>query len=467
MHKKLMNISNVRTMICLMSIAILILSLIPLFMMAKYNYQFGDDTLFSDSIIQAREADPSLKTTLRAAVSVVFETRERWQGTYSAIFLMALQPGVFGAEAYGVTPYIMIGSLILSTGLLLYTLLIRILKTDRKTWLIITAWLSLLSIQLSVSAREAFFWYNGAVYYTFYYSLVITLLALVLNLFLVRRVWQKIVLAVIGVLLAFFIAGGNYATVMICGELLVLALVYAAATRKRASLYAIAAMLLVFGVGLWISVSAPGNALRQSDVISSGYAPLGPFKAIAMSLAFGAYFGLEWLDISCFALAVATVFAVRPAIQKMRFNFSYPLLVILLSFGIFASQFTPSAYAASSPGPYRLRNVAYFTFLLLVLFDSVYVAGWFIKKRSTVKQPSLSRLSEMIPVGRYCILISVLFLLLVGAGFVQRGVVSLPSAVAVIELRNGTAQTHAQKRLSEIYDTEFNQTDFVDSQLLS
>jgi hypothetical protein len=249
---------------------------------------------------------------------------------------------------------------------------------------------------------------------------------------------------------------------------LVLALVYAVVSRRRCVSVALISMLVVYGVGMWISVSASGNALRQASVIASDYSPSGPIKAILLSLAYGFYFGLEWFDISCASLALATALAVGPFLKKTQFKFRFPLVVLIVSFGVFASQFTPSAYAASSPGPYRLRNVAYFMFLLLILFNTVYLTGWFMKT-----QPSMSSLrinhgfSRPVIMKRCCAIVASVLMLSFGAGLVQHGVEDLPTAIAIIELKNGTAEAHARRRLDAINGVEPSITEYKESRLLS
>lgn len=461
---------DLRTFLCCFSIAVLALSLIPLFMISKFNYEYGDDTIFSASVVQVRKTDPSFKATVAEAVNVAIETRNRWQGTFAAAFFDALQPGVFGRQVYSITAYIMIGALLFSTGFLSYTLLSRVLRAEKRTWLIVSSLVVFLSVQLAVSAREAFFWYSGAMLYTLFHSLFLLLVSLILNMFLSRRVGWKIALAILSIILAFIVSGGNYATIMVCGELLLFALVYAAIKKSRFELFAIIVILAVFGVGMWFSIAAPGNVLRQSAVIDSAYMPSGPVQAIALSLAYSAYFGLEWFDIACFSVALMTAFLVAPALKKTKFAFRYPLILAIVSFGMFASLFTPSAFAASSPGPYRLRNIAYFTFLLFVELNTVYLTGWMIKKRAAVAENEPLKESLLLGAGFKRVYVAaavILCALFIGAGLVQRGVENLPSVISVIELRDGTAVTHARERLSRINGTDFDDSDFTESRILS
>jgi hypothetical protein len=50
---------------------------------------------------------------------------------------------------------------------------------------------------------------------------------------------------------------------------------------------------------------------------------------------------------------------------------------------------------------------------------------------------------------------------------VQHGVEDLPTAIAIIELKNGTAEAHARRRLDAINGVEPSITEYKESRLLS
>ena len=207
-------------------------------------------------------------------------------------------------------------------------------------------------------------------------------------------------------------------------------------------------MLLVFGVGMLISVSAPGNAVRQADVIASGYTPSGPLKAVALSLALGGAMAVGWFDLSGVVVILLTVLFVGPYLRKTGWRFRYPLLVVAFLFCVFASQFTPSVYAATSPGPYRLRNVAYFVYLLLLAISTAYVTGWAQQKlapEAPKQAPAAIRLLVTYPV-----LAVLCFGALLGASLCKRDVFETPTVLAVMELQDGTAREHAAAREKQL-----------------
>lgn len=441
--------SSLITLLCIVSVAVLLLSLVPMLLVARYDLPLGDDVIYGASVSEALAKDASLPAAFSAAANVVSEKFTSWQGTFSAIFLMALQPGVFGLSYYQITPYLMLGALIASTLFFTYTLLCSILGLSKRVWLILGAAIAFFSIQLCVSPREAFFWYNGAVYYTLFHSLLLVLVTLAIRLFRAKRTWVRIVLAVLGILLAAILSGGNYATAMVCLELLVCAIAYSVYQKDARLAVAFTVMLLVFGAGMYLSVSAPGNAVRQADVIASGYTPSGPLKAVALSLALGGAMAVGWFDLACVVVIALTVLLVGPALRRTEWRFRCPLLVVAFLFCIFASQFAPSVYAATSPGPYRLRNIAYFVYLLFIALSAAYVTGWAQNRFQRNEQQTFSGMRWLVT---YPVLAVLCLALLFGASLCKRDVFETPSVLAVIELADGTAQEHAAARVRQLTD---------------
>ena len=81
-------------------LAILLLSLIPLIWLGRYNYPTGDDYYYGAETHLVWQQTGSIIQTLDAACAGVADSYQIWQGTYSALFLMYLAPNVFSNTAY-------------------------------------------------------------------------------------------------------------------------------------------------------------------------------------------------------------------------------------------------------------------------------------------------------------------------------------------------------------------------------
>ena len=73
---------------------LLAISLLPLAVISFYNHPCSDDYSYGLYVAQAVRAGGSLGDILAAAVRETAETYFDWQGTFSAVFLMALQPAI-------------------------------------------------------------------------------------------------------------------------------------------------------------------------------------------------------------------------------------------------------------------------------------------------------------------------------------------------------------------------------------
>ena len=69
-------------------LAILLLSLIPLIWLGRYNYPTGDDYYYGAETHLVWQQTGSIIQTLDAACAGVADSYQIWQGTYSALFLM-------------------------------------------------------------------------------------------------------------------------------------------------------------------------------------------------------------------------------------------------------------------------------------------------------------------------------------------------------------------------------------------
>ena len=141
----------------------------PLFTIAKYDYP--------SAAMQAGEG-------IAGVFHAIYQTLAQnvWEARFSILILSALQPAAFGEHFYRITPYLMIGSVILSQFLLLRECIAGQAKENR--WLILPIGIPMAILQVLYCPypEESFYWYNGSVNYTFVYSLSLVLLTLYLEI---------------------------------------------------------------------------------------------------------------------------------------------------------------------------------------------------------------------------------------------------------------------------------------------
>ena len=80
----------------------LFISLIPIVVLAFYNYPCADDFSASDTAHWAWQETGSLWEVIKAAWENVVYNYENWSGVYTSVFWTSMQPGLFGEEFYGI-----------------------------------------------------------------------------------------------------------------------------------------------------------------------------------------------------------------------------------------------------------------------------------------------------------------------------------------------------------------------------
>ena len=139
-------------------LAILLLSLIPLIWLGRYNYPTGDDYYYGAETHLVWQQTGSIIQTLDAACAGVADSYQIWQGTYSALFLMYLAPNVFSNTAYHLVTFVIL--LLLCGGIfyLLCPLFRRFLPGTCGEWITVSSILSFLCIQTVEFQSDSFYW---------------------------------------------------------------------------------------------------------------------------------------------------------------------------------------------------------------------------------------------------------------------------------------------------------------------
>lgn len=362
-------------------VALVVLSLVPMLLLGQYDRMACDDYYYSKYTRSAVVQGGSVGDIVSAAADTVVENFNTWQGTYSAVFLFSLQPGIWDRTLYALTPIILIGTLIAGLGVFLHAICRTLLNTKKSVWIIAWMMAILLCLQFPRDANDGFYWYNSAMLYTFFFSLLLLWVGFALHLSL-RKQRTGLRLWLSGALLALFtavIAGANYSTALLFGVILLSWVAWS--TWKQRKLLPITLLsLIVFAAGFLINILAPGNAVRQSVFVT-----MNPVKAVLAAITgtplrmFGQF--LRHPGILGLIVLVWTPFCIV-AVRDSNRAFRLPLLTLAISWLILAVQFTPPFYAMGISGPYRLWNIIIFSFYLLLMGNVYYIAGWWKRRFS-------------------------------------------------------------------------------------
>lgn len=416
---------------------LLIIGIIPLFILARYNVPSADD--YSYAIISEpiwRETH-SVLLTLWDQIKNAADTWKTWQGTYFAEWFSLSAIAFFGRDAYFMTPYITLLPMIICELAAAWVIFCKGLGTRKSQAAIVALPCILFQVLLPPSGSEAFYWMCGATLYTSIYAFSMLDLAF-LTLFLLdnRKSRKKTVLLEILIgIFTFMMAGSTYIAAM-CMLLTYVCMTAWCYYRRHPHKKVMLLFTLLFIIGLLASIFSPGAANRQN---SAGEG-LPAFTAILLSLKEAAVYIKTW-SIPPVLLMLFFMSPVLWSIVKIKkYAYRLPLLVTIVSFGIYAAQFTPCLYALGIIGAYRVQNMYRFQMYILLLGNELYWIGWLHGKFSQkVWKPRWQKdFSLLLPVG-------ILGILLTGGLLLYYGGSTVTTVSALQSLRKKEAQRYYEQ----------------------
>ena len=443
---------STRKTLCVCVIILFVLSLLPVLIIAGYNHPSADDFSYGDRTFETWKSTHSIIRTMSVAGVVVKDTYGAWQGTFSAVFLMALNPSIFGDSLYMLVPVVLIALFVFSVAFLLKVILMDYLNADKYSWCIFTMIICFLSMQFIVSPVQGFFWYNSAMYYTGFYSVALIQFSVILKLVNADSKKKTAVYSVLVTILAIAIGGGNFVVALLSAEIVALAFVCCIIFRRDRVLRLLPCFFMICAA-FFVSALAPGNFVRQQQNHS-----MGAIEAITSSF----WFALEFIKNFVRVPVYIAIIGIMPAIYKItrdsKYSFRLPLLATILLYCIYASTFTPNLYAMSYFGPERVLNINYFVFVTVLFLTVVYWCGWVSKrvfsmkgKSSEKRAAAMSKYAEPIIVG-----VLVLCFTFGCLAMIRENIDSIMCTSAAKSLTRGEAGTYHQEYLSrlEIYNDE-------------
>lgn len=369
MFKK-MNDTNKLSSILLI---ILGLSIIPIVLIAFYSFPAFDDFNHSVETFKVIKNGGSFLELLKAAIDWTKNVYISWQGTYTAIFLSAFQPGVFGVEYYFLAPIILIGSLVFANYYSSNVVFKTFLKNNSSSWIIIATIVSFLQIQTLPSAQEGFFWWAGGIMHTFFFSLLLVQVALTMKLLSNEK--KSIIRAILLVIIVILSGGGSYETALasftIFLTILFFCLMYD--RKNKGNIYLLIFNSLIALIFLLINVLAPGNAVRatQSGVHVSAVV------AILESFIYAGVHVFEYVSLGTITLTLIIFYYIYPIIKKNNLKKINPLLFGSISFCTYATFFTPTIYGENYVASLRYLNVLYFAFYWLLISNIIVFLNYY------------------------------------------------------------------------------------------
>lgn len=354
-------------------IAVLIASLLPLVLIALYNYPADDDFGYTLSAAAAWVQTRSLPAVVSAMVDTTRHTYQTWQGYFVSTFLFALNPLIFNLKLYFISNWAQLALLCLAVGYALKGVMKYYLNASRAAFGILYAALLILCLQFMPHIGYAIYWHNGGNYIVAVNTLLITL-GLLIRLAYTPRGKRRAVRSVLASLCGFLL-GGMFFGPALAGFVFLGSITLASLIRRSPIRWQSLATLLAFCVSFGFSLASPGNALRVGD----GFVSTGAPYAILASLQEALKLTGTWLTPQLLALLLLMIPALWQPLRESRHAFSHPVLVTGMFFGVFAASLTTGIYTGVGYTFERYYNAVYLYFLIFAFSSAVYLEGALIR----------------------------------------------------------------------------------------
>lgn len=396
----------------------------------KYVYPQGDDFEYGANSHLAWVHGKGVLGAFGGACKTVADAFGSWQRTFSSIFLMALQPGIWGEQYYHLTPAVLSGLLSAAVLSFSYQFFHTLFGAGKREAGILGCLLAILALQLAPAKVSAFYWWNGGIHYTGAFSFLLLFTAFLIHA--IARKEKRVLYSVLAAWMAVMVGGGNLVTALI-GNVVTGYVILILLWRKRKDLLKYlavpgGAMLIAFCV----NIAAPGNWIRQGK--SGEIASYGVIGSILKSFVLcmqdiaGDWTGIFWVFLILMVLPVLWTIA-----SKTEFEFPLPGVITLAGYCFLSAMYAPQLFALGQWGTGRIENIMYDMFLILTVVLEFYWIGWIQKKQKLYWN------ADSLKWYGFCTGMTVICFLLVSLASPKE----ITSAAIVNAVRSGEAQAYA------------------------
>ncbi len=358
-----------RKTIALLFTIIMLVSILPLLVLAGYDCPSSDDFGYSVKTSQVWNDTGSVGSLLTAAFQQTVETYHDWQGSYTTTFLISLQPAIFGLQYYGISVVITLLLFVFSLYFLLHTVFMVLLKADKYTYVTVAALVSICCVNFVFSPSEAFYWCASSYTHTFGAAFFFIMVSLLLRFCCreknTKRYWLLLLLCPI-------IGGMNLTAVLLSTVFAAMLLLYMIIKRRYAPALIICTLSLLI-VFMMINIFAPGNAVRMA---TAGGNSFGVIRSVIMSVRYAVTFSASWCTLPFVLISLFALPMIYTNAAASPLRFSRPLLVAAASYLFIGVMFAPSVYTFGMAGPPRVINNSCYLFYILFFINVYYLCGW-------------------------------------------------------------------------------------------
>lgn len=361
--------------VCLVIFLVLLVMLVPMFNMFRYVVINAEDLLYGIHPHHIWEDTHSLGAVIKDAVIRTYSDYFGWQGSFVSVFLMYMQPGIFSTQFYRVIMFLMFLMCLVCPAFCILTFNKHILKAEKRIILAIIGMLLIVITQYMPNAYQAWYWYNGAIYYQFTFNLLMLYITCTIVLAKAKKGGIKIFCIISLVLLNIMCSASNYITsvafIACYGIFIIFALV-----KKYKYRYLHLGLIALYIAVFMISVMSPGNAGRATHYTQPSLPLVAVFSVKEFFLE-----GTGWIGYTLtFAAICISLFFAKDLVKNSKIKFANPFIALLFVGAVLIAQYAPTIYGFGHAGPARCTNIRFLTMQLGLWALAINLYGWLYQK---------------------------------------------------------------------------------------
>ncbi|WP_022766577.1 hypothetical protein [Butyrivibrio sp. XPD2006] len=371
--------------------ALFVLSMIPLLVLGIYDFPSADDFSMALQTHQEFASSGNIFLAVWAALKKAWLIYSQYEGYFFSIILTNLCPGAFNGGLYILVPLIILGMLVFGVIYFFDSLFVKAWKLDRdltRATAYITLMLMIHCMTQGSARVEAFYWWSGAINYTFTFGMGFFWLGLLLRIVFDdgkgrrgrRLFWAGF--------WGFWLGGANYMSALelaIC-SVLILVILFMTGRGKfvingGADITKIWIPAVTNLIGFACSCFTPGNLVRSAETQH-----VSAVKAVLLSI-YGT-FDLMVNDMARWeflvALALLGVLFWKIA-GGLKVRLEHPFMFSLFAFLLASSNLTPPFFAVGNIEAGRLLGLAWMEFVVLSVLVVFYWVVWIRQRMQEAK----------------------------------------------------------------------------------
>lgn len=436
-------------------------SIIPLIVLGFYDWPSADD--FSMAL-QARQyfvQNGNILGTVLASLQKSYYVYSHYEGYFFSIILTCICPSVFGEAFYIITPFLILSMLTIGVSFFFNSLFVKVWNLDKDLTNIMCMLTLIMMVQFILGDNvraEAFFWYSGAINYSFTFGLAFIWIGLLLRFLSEENVRRRRIIITFGGILGFLMGGANYLTALelaIISVLIIFIIIMVKLghfTLDEAMTNSRNYVLLLFPtimnlIGFACSCFSPGNSHRATE--TQHY---GAVKSILLSLysTFDMIINdmMRWETIVCLLILIPISWNLA---KKLDHRLKHPIIFSLFAYLLVSSNMTPPFFASANFDAGRLKALAWMEFVFMASLTIFYITAWARQTLYNSNDTRSSQSSDRISKNSSMIIAALAALLVMGSALC---IVPDPhyytSTSAMYDIFTNTASTYRKENLERL-----------------